>query len=474
MTKDKVLRNNRVYKILYLTPNAILEKSKFLKLQRKYIETYIEKLVLPTLQDPKKVDKLKDNLTEFEKILSGLINTLNAPEHDVLGKVAFVWYVFTKTSHASLGPRVGNFTEQVIKLWIEDRGKHNRKVSVETNVSIAEYFNKHFGTSLRGRRRIDFIINDKSRRTLSLIELRISEHTGGKTGQESLMDKLTEVLSWLEGNVELRKRLKRKGYNRLELAIAILFAEKGHKLLSRDNYSEGRFTSLRDYILDRRHIGGRLEELINKFGYEISLDGGYNYVKLKYNEKTKNLVDKALKNHRRIYLRKDDFTVELSILWGDEFFIKYVGKSFYELLIEAEYEIADDVWLFFTITINETKILKEYGFTYLEKVYEFLVKNKILLDKFNDLYKRYEYESCKSSDNTILIRYFSELDELLDVYVNQFIKHARDSKLELRLLETNDFLKQYNYLKQLCIVALAMYVWKSYRHAKQIIRNFVI
>lgn len=446
-------RNGRVYKVLYLTPNRILKGNRLLKLQKEYTKTYIEDLILPALRDPRKMDELKDVLTEFEKIFSGLINTLNAPDDDVLGKVALIWYAFTKTSHASLGPRVGNFTEQLIKHWIENY----RNVNVDTNVSITKYFNKHFSTSLkRGKRRIDFIIDDVNRHTLSLIELRESEHTGGRTGQESLMDKLTEVLSWLENNVELREKLKEKGYNKLELIIAILFAEKDHKLLSQDNYNEGRFTSLRDYILDKRHIGGRLEELINEFGYELSLNGGHNYIKLKYSEEARELIDEALKSHRRIYLRKDNFIVELSILWGDEFFMRYVGKRFYDLLDKVGYGIADDIWLFFTVTINEAKILKEFSFTNLGKVYEFLTRNKTLLSKFNVLYT--------NPSITTLVQYFNALDALLDTYVNQFIKYARDNKLELRLLETNDFLKQYNYLKQLCIVALAMYIWESYRH----------
>lgn len=437
-----------MYKIIYLTPDRIVERSEFLKLQKRYIRTYIEELILPSLCNPKEIEKFKEGLTEFEKIFSGLKNTLNANDNnDILGRVAIIWYAFTKTSHASLGPRVGSFTEQLIKLWI----KENRKVSVDTNVSIAKYFNEHFNTRLKGRKKIDFVIDDRNNRTLSLIELRESEHTGGRTGQESLMDKFVDVLSWLENDVELRKKLSAKGYDKLELAIAILFSEKDHSLLSQKNYNEGRFTSLRDYILDKRHIGGKLEELINKFGYEISLNGGQSYERVKYNEKTRKLIDEVLKNYRRIYLRKNNFIIEFSILWGDEFFNKYVGKSFNDLLSNEE-EIADDIWLFFTITINEAKILKEFGFTYLEKVYEFLIENRYLLDKFDNLYK--------NSNNITLIQYFNELDKLLDSYVNQFIKYAEDKSLELRLLETNNFLKQYIYLKQLCIVALARYKWE--------------
>lgn len=439
---------NRVYRILYLLPDRLLTKNKLLELQKEYSKTYIKDLVLPSLCDPARMDKLKDLLNDFEKVFSGLINTFNSSQHDVLGRVAAIWYAFTKTSHASLGPRVGNFTEQLIRYWIK---KHRENVDVYVNTVLTRYFIERFRVPLRrGRRKVDFIIEDRNTKTLSLVELRESEHTGGRTGQESLMDKLTQVLGWLEEpNIKLREILMRNNYHRLELAIAILFAEKDHRLLSQENYNEGRFTSLRDYILDNRHIGGKLKELVNNHGYEISLDECRSFTRLRYTNNTREQVDQSLKEYRRICLRKNDFEIELSILWGDEFFNKYIGKSFYELLSEAENEVADDIWLFFTVALNEAKILKEFGSSNLEKIFKFLIENKDLLNTFNQLYN--------NQNITTVMEYFDRLNELLDKIAKLFIQYAENNNIEIRLLETNDFLKQYIYLKQLCIVALALY-----------------
>lgn len=55
------------------------------------------------------------------------------------------------------------------------------------------------------------------------------------------------------------------------------------------------------------------------------------------------------------------------------------------------------------------------------------------------------------------MEYFDRLDELLDKIAKLFIQYAENNNIELRLLETNDLLKQYIYLKHLCIVALTLY-----------------
>lgn len=440
-----------MYRILYLTPEKYLEKDRILKLQGKHSKTYIEELVLPFLYNPRRLHELEGILTEFERIFSGLANTLYLPSDDVMGRVASIWYSFTKTSHASLGPRIGGFTENLIRYWIE---QYKPNAGILTNTSVSTFLADRFRAPLRrGREKIDFIIDDYASHTLSLIELRESEHTGGRTGQESLMDKFTWILSQLEKpGVRLRELLEKNGYRRLELIIAILFAEKDHKLLSMENYNEGRFTSLRRYILDERHIGGRMKELIEEHEYALSLDGCQGYLKRDYVVEE---VDQSLRKYRRVCLHKGDFTIELAILWGDEFFKRYAGKEFYKLLEDMKNVIADDIWLFFTVALNEAKILGEFGSTNLEKVYSFLEVSRNLLRDFNML-----YINPSISD---LEQYFRELDRLVDRCASEFLQHARKNKLELRLLETNDITKQYIYLKQLCIIALAMHKKRLYK-----------
>jgi len=440
----------RVYRVLYLIPDRLIEDNKLLKIQKDYSKTFIEELVIPTFIDTAKLTELEESLTDFEKIFSGLINTVQVPQEDVIGRVASLWYAFTKTSHASLGPRVGNFTEQLIGYWIEKY----RKMNVHINANVRNYFRKNFRIPLeRGRRKIDFIIEDNTSGTLSLIELRESEHTGGRTGQESLMDKLTEVLQWIEDpKARLRDSLIHRGFNKLELVIAILFSERDRKLLTEDNYSEGRFTSLRDYILDKRHIGGVLEVLINKYGYEVSLDKGRTFTRIEYD---KHLIDRALKTHRMISLKSDNFTIELLILWGNEFSLRYIGKTFHELIDETSKEIADDVWLFFSIAINEFKIYREFNETNIHKLYHFISTNRSLIKEFKALYNN---RSIKSTNE-----YFERLDRIIHNYISEFMHYAERRAIRLRLLETNEFIKQYIYLKQLCIVALSMYYLKAQR-----------
>lgn len=362
-----------------------------------------------------------------------------------MGRVASLWYSFTKTSHASLGPRVGNFTEQLIKYWIE---KYNgEKVEVLVNANVSNYLRKKLGVNIPYKRsKIDFIVNNRNEKILSFIELRESEHTGGKTGQESLMDKLTYLLGLLENErIRLRNILSRKNYKKLELSIAILFSERDRKLLTRENYSPGRFTSLKEYILDERHIGGKIKDLMKKYGYKLSIDNCREYNVTKYD---KSKIDIALSIHRRICLEKNNFIVELSILWGDEFFYKYTGKGFKELLKDISGELADDIWLFFTVAINELKILEEFNTTNLEKIYEFLIKNQDIINEYIQLYNEHTINTPQT--------YFIKFNELLDKCIIGFSNYVNENNIELRLLETNEYVKQLIYLKQLCIVALAM------------------
>jgi len=428
---------SRIYNVIYLAPPRLLRNRKLLQLQYEYSKTFIEELIIPTLCKTGKLKEFAREIQEFERIFTGLINNVSPPINDVIGRVATIWYAFTRRAHASLGPRIGNFTEQLIKHWIEKTG-----VNVYLNVNVTKYFIEKYNLSIRrGRQRIDYIIEDFDHATLSLAELRESEHTGGRTGQESLMDKLTDVLKWVEEK-ELRSKLLNKGYRRLELIIAILFSEKDRTLLSEKNYNKGRFTSLRDYMLREKHIGGALKELIEKHNYMVSLDGCKNYMHRKYD---KYVFDHALERTRKICLKKDDFIIEISILWGDEFFKKFTGRSFAELIYEDEMVVADDIWLFFSLAVNEFKIHYEFDKTNLAKVYNYVIKNKWIKDSFTKL-----YNNTKINDVTT---YFYELNKLASEIADHF---TEDFKGELRLLETNDYIKQRTYLKQLCLVALSI------------------
>jgi len=62
--------------------------------------------------------------------------------------------------------------------------------------------------------------------------------------------------------------------------------------------------------------------------------------------------------------------LEIAILWGDEFFTKYTGNSFNEVIKSSTNLVADDLWIFFTVTLNELKLMKEFSMGVVERVYK--------------------------------------------------------------------------------------------------------
>ena len=163
-----------------------------------------------------------------------------------------------------------------------------------------------------------------------------------------------------------------------------------------------------------------------------------------------------LESSKSFSLLKDDFRIEFNVLFGNEFFERYTGKRFEEL-IEAEGNlIADDVWLFFTLTLNELKVSKMFSQTFVKIVYEFLTGNgKELSKKFVELYK------LAKQSRTELDEYFKRLDEIASELGNAFMNYASNLGLKLRFLETNDSTAHYRYLKCLCLTALAIYKLKN-------------
>lgn len=448
------------YRVVYLIPEELLT-SEIMKFQKRNLETYIEKIVIPPLCDEKELKKLREELTFFEKIFSGLLHVIDEREieffdrydtsKDIMGKVASIWYAFTKKSHASMGPRLGNFVEDIIEPWI----KKYRQADVKTDALLTEFFIEKFKIPLnKGREKIDFIIDDNRSRILSLIELRTSEHTGGKTGQPSLMDKLPDVLDWLEDpKIRLRRTLQDKNYEKLELCIAILFSEKDRKLLSSENYSEGRFSTLRNYILSTKNVGGKLKNLIEKHGYEISIDGGRSFVKIAYDI---NIFNNTLKEYRRIVLRKDGFKTEVSIVWGDEFFQRYVGKSLLNLVQKEGEELADDLWLFYTVAINEIRVLAQFGETNIKKIYNFLkYVRKDMLQTFLDVYSRKNYKEYNIGSH---VEYFDWFNEYIKQVASEYLEYIENEGITIKLLDTNDIASLYNYLKKLIIVTISMII----------------
>ncbi|MEM3489424.1 MAG: hypothetical protein QXO75_07215, partial [Nitrososphaerota archaeon] len=162
------------YLLVYLMPSNLLETSKLLKLQYEGIKT-----IMPCILKGLYEGGLEPKLHIFDEVFTGLFkNIRNSTDRSLLRKVSMEWYYFTKTFHQSMGPRIGNFIEELIVHWFERPQR-----SIRRNTEISEYVSRKGEES---RKKIDFILEDPQR--LTFMELRTSEHTGGRTAQGSLLD----------------------------------------------------------------------------------------------------------------------------------------------------------------------------------------------------------------------------------------------------------------------------------------------
>jgi hypothetical protein len=378
-------------------------------------------------------------LHELDKIFTGITKLKNIPESNILGKTASLWYYLTKIFHQSLGPRLGSFTEELLKYWI---GSGNIYEVVGQNITLEKALKILADINIKSKARLDFVLKSANRAVL--VELRMSEHTGGRTAQESLLDKIVQILKLLENPPNLRQNLINKGIYEIEFSIGILFNEN-HELLTKDNVNTGRLTSLVSYIMEERHIWGALKELSNK--YKMCDSTIITAEKIK--DELSNL------NSRRICLHEphSNFKIWLKILFGDEFLKEFTGSSLNELLSKYGSIIADDLWLFYTVLINELKITRQFGYTNVRRIYEDLKMSEIPKLFINNLY------NAKLS----LSDYLQQLNQLIENSVNIVIKIYEKKGQPLRLLETNDIIANFEYLKQLCICALALYLTIDYK-----------
>lgn len=434
------------YLILYLLPERLIRQNKMLLLQWENIKTLI-----PCLLESLYKGDVEVKLSELDKVFTGIIKLRERLDGNVLGKVASLWYYLTRVFHQSIGPRVGNFVEELISYWIEQEG--NYKV-VGRNVTLKEAFEKLGISGIENRSKIDFVLESDSEGTsgkrLALIEVRMSEHTGGRTAQESLLDKIVYTLNILEEQkIPLREKLLNKGIQEVALSIAILFSEH-HELLNEKNFNKGRLDSLINYIMDKRHVWGAVKGL-SDHGYKFCDGSPIAAEKIRRelsNPKSRKICIQDSRASLRVWLK---------ILFGDEFFKEYVGSSLNKLLTDYASLIADDIWLFYTVTINELKVAAELGQTHVRRIYEDLLKNPKMFERFiNEIYNNANLSS--SLDN-----YVDSFNQWIEECANSVIRTYKERNEELRLLETNDVVAGFEYLKQLCICALAEYFTLNYK-----------
>jgi len=271
----------------------------------------------------------------------------------------------------------------------------------------------------------------------------MSEHTGGRTGQQSLLDKIDYILGVLEDErVRLRQRLIDKGIRELSLSIVILFSES-HELLTKENVDRGRLTSLISYIMDERHVGGSLKKLSEGNRYRMCDGATITFERVK-----RELFDI---DNRKVCIKESssDFRVWLKILLGDEFFNEYARSNLSDILARHSDIIADDIWLFYTLLINELKVARQFGYTHVRRVYEDLKLSNIFGYFYNNVYNNTELP---------LESYIQQLNRWIEGCANTVIKVYREKGQQLRLLETNDLIANFEYLKQVCICVLALHL----------------
>ena len=421
------------YVILYLMPERLIERSKILELQWNNIKTLI-----PCLLKSLYTGSIELRLHELDKVFTGIVKIKDVPESNILGKVASLWYYLTRVFHQSMGPRLGGFAEELITYLVGSGGKY--KV-IGRNMTLGKALRELVNVGVERRNMIDFIFRGND--SLALVELRMSEHTGGRTGQQSLLDKIDYILGVLEEErVRLRQRLIDKGIRELSLSIVILFSES-HEILTKENVDRGRLTSLISYIMDERHVGGSLKKLSEGNRYRMCDGATITFERVK-----RELFDI---DNRKVCIKESssDFRVWLKILLGDEFFNEYARSNLSDILARHGDIIADDIWLFYTLLINELKVARQFGYTHVRRVYEDLKLSNIFGYFYNNVYNNTELP---------LESYIQQLNRWIEGCANTVIKVYREKGQQLRLLETNDLIANFEYLKQVCICVLALHL----------------
>lgn len=257
---------------------------------------------------------------------------------------------------------------------------------------------------------IDFIARKGNK--LYLIEQRTSEHSGGRTGQESLLDKFKVFLNWiLEKSTD---PLINKGIREIYLIIFISYSEK-HEILTEQNVNKGRINSLIEYIVE--NLGEYFTRLADK-GFKTEC----------------NDLTLCLKKDKMIVYYSNGIKLEFKIMLGEDFYKEMLGEKYSSLKNRIiNDELGDDLWVIYSILPYELRLYYEEGFMWSNRIYEMLIS-------------RYE-DIITSSSN---------IDDIINKLANKIIEEQK----ELRLLETNDVSKQYEYLKTLCASSLILYALK--------------
>jgi hypothetical protein len=378
--------------------------TKFQEIQLKYIDSILQEILAPILCNYKNIDIIKSQITDIESFYFGF-----EPNPSLISeKLVLPLYISNRFFIASSGPRFGSIYEDLIKSFLENFGY---QVDVRVNIFNYALFRDYYQKSiLNNKKVIDFIARKDNK--LYLIEQRTSEHTGGRTGQESLLDKFKVFLDWIIG--KSADALINKGIREIYLVIFISYSEK-HEILTEQNVNKGRINSLIAYVVE--NLSDYFTRLVSK-GFKTTCT---------------DLIS-CLKQFRRLIFYTDQIKIEFRIMLGEEFYEEILGEKYSSLKDKIiKEELGDDLWVIYSILPYELRMYYEEGFMWSNRIYEMLIS-------------RYEY----------IITSASTEDDIINKLASKIIEDYKD----LRLLETNDLSKQYEYLKTLCAASLILYALK--------------
>lgn len=377
-----------------LSVKANIIQAELTEIQRLQYEnqlSILKNFLIPLLYNPKNFDLLRENLSLSEKIFMGFKDL-----DGFLARISYPLYVANRFFYASSGPRYGRLLEDLFRTILERRG-----YQVSTRVEIHDRFNMR----ISGNKYIDFVFEKGD--TIHLVELRTSEHTGGRTGQESLLDKFREVIDEILRGSESFSR-----YREIHMRILILFGES-HQVLNRNNVTRGRLTSLINYVLERDNLGSRFARLSERYSSSC--------------EDFRDCLERG-----EVINFTGDRKITFGIWVGDELFSELLGNAgdtgLRNFLSEEQLkrELGDDLWIMFTVLPYEMRNYYLNGFTWVQKLYDEVVKS---------------YEITEKTEDEIIGK------------LRQIVLHKYSS---LPLLETNDLKRQLEYLDGLISSALVI------------------
>lgn len=357
----------------------------------------------------------EENLSELKRYVNdAYIYYLGRSNDPFFCKVVLPLLIINRYFIASSGPRVGGILEKIILKLLEEKYEE-----ASSNVNIYDYsLFAPFAKNYRGRKVIDFIARKNDE--LYLVEMRASEHTGGRTGQESLLDKFKVVLDWI---IEDYKPFIDRNIKEINLVITILYGEKTYKLLTRNEITGGRLNSLIKYIIEE--LGPKFEGLIKR-GFRSNVE--------MYEEELR-------KGEKLTFISSSGFQVSLSILTGQEFFERILSLK-YEDLDSKFSNLGDDLWIVIGMMPYELRYYYQHGYMWSKKIYELITDNNSPI-YIQRLIKKYKVET-----------------DIEDKIIDEISDYVMKNEKKLTLLESNDLHLQYDYLRKLIAISLLLYTYK--------------